>query len=100
MFFQAGDLSNCQSEWVQITSNPQILDFVGGVKIALTEQQRTPFPFQQRVPFPYRFSLSEKQSLNEEIQKICAKGIIEPTLHVTGEFISKPTLQNVFTTNS
>ena len=79
-----GNLANCQSEWENITSNPQILDYVKGGKIPLIAE-----PQQLRIPFLYQFTQSEKHLIHYKVLKFCDKGIIKPALHAAGEFICK-----------
>ena len=81
--FQVRNLANCQSEWGNIADNPRILDYVKGVKFPLMSE-----PQKQCVPFPYKFTQTEIYVINNEVLKFCHKGIIEPALHVAGEFIS------------
>ena len=91
---QAQDLKKSPRQWqkgihtipgsqANITDNIKILDYVQEVKIPLLTE-----PHQNLVPFPYRFTENENCAINTEILKFTNKGIIEPVLHVAGEFIS------------
>ena len=70
-------------EWCKITSDPSILDIVQGCRFVFDQA-----PVQIHPPPVLRFSLEEHSALTSLIQDFCRQGVIVPTFHEEGEFIS------------
>ena len=69
--------------WQELTSDPEILDTGKGLNIDFIAN-----PWQGRVPSQKKFSLGESKIIESEINKLLVKGVIIPTTHEPGEFIS------------
>ena len=70
--FSAGRISKFLDAWKQLSQDPWIIHVVKGFRIPFHT-----IPTQQRVPFPYKLSSIETKAANVEIQKLCAKGVLE-----------------------
>ena len=81
--FQAGKIRTCYSMWQELTSDPEILDTVKGLNIDFIAN-----PWQGKVPSQKKFSLGESKIIESEINKLLVKGVIIPTTHEPGEFMS------------
>lgn len=84
MPFKAGRINSFLSEWKTITTDVNILDIVKGCKI---EFNRGP-PFQLRVPRSLKISYRESEFIKTEVSRLLEKGVIIPTQHEKGEFLS------------
>ncbi len=80
----AGRLKYFITCWAQLTSDSIILEYVKGVKI---EFQNGIQPYQNNVRTCY-FNVTEQAIVESEIQKLSDKGVIIPSTHEDGEFIS------------
>ena len=80
----AGRLKYFLTHWERLTSDPDILEFVKGVKI---EFQNDEVP-NQTVCRTCNFNKQEQAIVELEIQKLLEKGVITPSAHEDGEFIS------------
>ena len=82
--FKAGGLREYYNQWQALTSDPEILQMILGQPIEFT---RTPY---QRV-FPKEkkiLDLDEQYVIDTEIDKLLAKGVLTPSSHEEGEYIS------------
>lgn len=82
--FKAGGLREYCNQWQALTSDPEILQMISGRPIELT---RTPY---QRVAPSERkiLDLNEKHLNDTKIKTLVAKGVITPSSHKEGEYIS------------
>ena len=87
--YQAGNINNCASEWRMFTSDVNILDIVNnGLKLAFCNES-----LPEKGPFEYTRQRKERIIIDDEIQKLLSKQVIERTLiGEEGEFFS-----NLFT---
>ena len=85
--FRAGQVKNNIAEWAKITSDPEVLRSVQGESIELVN-----YPYQHTVPRAYEYSDAEIIAIDAEIQKLLEMGVIVPSAHEYGEYIS-----NIFT---
>ena len=82
--FKAGQIAYAFREWQNLTSDPTILQVVRGVKIEFWPGQS---PKQNNVR-PSKFSRAQQVIVANEIQNLLKKGVIKPSAHEPGEFIS------------
>ena len=82
--FKAGQIANCVHQWKMLTSDPEILDIVQGAHI-----QFECIPIQNDIPLPHLFSPAESEAVAIEIAKLMNKGVIEPCMKESHDFISK-----------
>ena len=82
--FKAGQIANCVHQWKVLTSDPEILDIVQGAHI-----QFESIPKQNDIPLPNLFSQAESEAVDIEIDKLMRKGVIEPCMKESNDFISK-----------
>ena len=82
--FKAGQIVNALSEWGNITSDPTILEFVKGVRIEFTPGFS---PEQENVRSSV-FNHVQQAIVAKEIETLLNKGVIKPSCHEPGEFIS------------
>ena len=68
-----------------MTSDKVILDMVKGYHITLTHDQ---FPLQLRPPKSIKFTDWESNLMDQEINTLLQKGVIEEANHSHGEFLS------------
>lgn len=87
--FKAGQLSQHLAFWKFLTSDPEVLDIIIGMKIHLESQV-----YQGFIPNPISFGQKETILIQKEIEKMLNKGIIVPVSNepLEGEYIS-----NIFT---
>ena len=85
-----GRLKDFQVEWELLTSDPFILNAVQGYKLEFNEA--TLPPSQDRPPHTFRVCEEECIAITEELNKLAAKNVIEPTQKEVGDFVS-----NIFT---
>ena len=83
-----GRLRFFYSQWLNITSDPSILDIVKGMHIELNDR-----PVQKSTPYPLSLTDEEIASANDQIQKLLQKHAIVETVREPNDFIS-----NVFLT--
>ena len=82
--FKAGGLRECYNQWQALTSDPEILQMILGQPIEFT---RT--PYQRVVPREKKiFDLDEQHVIDIEIDKLLVKGVITPSSHEKGEYVS------------
>ena len=86
--FQAGRLQYFKQFWSYLSSDPWVVNTVSGMKIELTTEIE-----QTQLPRPMFFSEIESEMIDEEIQKMLKKGIIEP---VAEEFVPGEYISNIF----
>ena len=82
--FQAGQIASCVHQWKMLTSVPEILDIVQGAHI-----QFESIPKQNNIPLPNLLSQVESEAVTIEIDKLMRKGVTEPCLKESNDFISK-----------
>lgn len=81
--FKGGQLVQYISKWTEITSDSEVLNCVQGQFIKFSTQ-----PTKHMGPMKKTFSPSDSLVIEAEIQKLLSKGIIVPTQHESGEYIS------------
>ena len=81
--FKAGNIKHCIKEWEYITNDKHVLETVKGCKI---DFERT--PYQSFKPKPLAFSDEECVFVEQEIENMLDKGVIIPSTHEQGEYIS------------
>jgi hypothetical protein len=79
----AGRLKHFVDRWRQLTSDPVILNYVMGVNIEFNDQHPSQYAAKVR-----HFNMSETAIIGNEINKLLSKGVIIPSIHEPGEFIS------------
>jgi hypothetical protein len=79
----AGRLKNFVDRWRQLTSDPVILSYIMGVKIEFIDTKPS-----QAVAKTRFFNIAEKDIIENEIKKLLVKGVVIPSTHEPGEFIS------------
>lgn len=79
----AGNLRNFISNWRQITSDPWILETVAGYHLEFET-----VPIQLGLPQPPPFNKTEKDLIDNEVDKLLKKGAITKVAHSKEEFIS------------
>lgn len=82
--FRAGQIANYVHQWKMLTSDPEILDIVQGAHIEFES-----LPKQSVVPLPNVFSQAETELVASEIRKLIQKGVIQPCIKESNDFISK-----------
>ena len=81
-FFRGGCIRNHYEKWVELTSDPEILETVSGMSIDLVEDVPSTGTFQ------YPFGVEESLFIQKEIQRLLEKGIIVKCHHEPGELVS------------
>ena len=81
--FKAGRLKYFSAAWFKITSDPWILEAIQGVKIEFQMK-----PFQRLPPRELNVSYSEGLIVDQEVNKLLQKGVIEQACPDSGKFIS------------
>ena len=79
----AGRLKYFLSVWMDITSDPKILDMVQHCHLEFTEN-----PYQQYPKPPIKFNSDEAAIIDCEIQQLLEKGVLEETA-LANSFFSK-----------
>lgn len=80
----AGRIKYFTNRWAELTSDPVILEFVKGVRIDFLHDIE---PIQSTVRASY-FNAKEEVIVADEIKKLLKKGVVIPSKHEEGEFIS------------
>ena len=81
--FKAGNVSNCYQEWLQLTSDPEILQIVRGDTISFVSE-----PPQKSVVKRCNVSKDTKRLMDTEIESMLQKEIIVRSTHENGEYLS------------
>jgi hypothetical protein len=81
--FRAGQISNYLPAWQELTSDPEILETVSGQFIEFEIQ-----PIQTSMPVQCQLSNIDSQIVDTELQALLSKGVIIPSQHEPGEFVS------------
>ena len=82
--FKAGGLRAYYNQWQALTSDPEILQMILGQPIEFTRA-----PYQRVAPKEKKIlDLDEQHVIDTEIDKLLAKGVITPSSHEEGEYIS------------
>ena len=81
--FKAGGMREYYNQWQALTSDPEILQMILGQPIEFT---RT--PYQRVAPREKILDLDEQRVIDTEINTLLAKGVITPSSHEEGEYIS------------
>ena len=76
--FKAGQIANCVHQWNMLTSDPEVLDI-----------QFESISKQNDIPLPNLFCQAESEAVAIEIDKLMSKGVIEPCMKESNDFISK-----------
>ena len=82
-------MKSYSNEWRKITSDPTILQAIEGYKL---EFELGIAPVQNRVPRPYKLTEDEVTAIDDEINTLLTKGVIAPSCHEQGQYVS-----NIFT---
>ena len=81
--FQAGNIRQFLENWIKFTSDPEILDMVKGLHIDFDcLEHRDP------VGLPYNLSVQESLVIDEEVEKLLAKGVISPCVASADQHVS------------
>ena len=83
--FQAGNLKNCLTAWQQATDDLDVLDWVAHCRITFINNI---LPVQPKFPHAIKFNDKESAIIDKEIAKLLNKGVLIPSQHEEGEFIS------------
>ena len=81
--FVAGGIGQCHQAWSELTSDPDILDSVQGVKLDFFED-----PVQDRLPHEIQFNKQEAEAVQNELEKFLELGIIRKSKINQGDFVS------------
>ena len=81
----AGKLKHFLPKWAKLTSDNTILDCAAHYQIDFIDNVH---PFQHTVPNQISFSETEQRVIDAEVSKLLEKGVREPCVPETGEFIS------------
>ena len=81
--FKGGQLAHFFDKWKEITSDSEVLNCVKGQFIDFSTQ-----PTRNLGPKRKTFNISDSLVIEAEIQKLLDKGVIVPTQHERGEYIS------------
>jgi hypothetical protein len=82
--YKAGRISECNTRWAVVTSDPIILRHVRGLHISFVDT-----PMQTVIPRQLKFTDTETSFLNSEIEKLLSLKVIEKAEHSPDEFISQ-----------
>ena len=80
--FEAGGTHNCIEEWSKITSDPEILESVSGLRVDFNDISSVEHKS------PHILSTKQIGIANQEIAKLLSKKVIINSEHEKGEFIS------------
>ena len=80
---KAGNIKHYKANWQKLTTDPNILHIVDGYHIEFASP-----PLQDFEPRQHFFKGGKAEFLATEIHKLLQKGVIVPSLHEEGEFIS------------
>ena len=83
--FEAGKLKHHRRQWSEITSDTEILQTISGCRIEFEEEVP---PIQTNMKRNFQFNMQESKIIDNEIEELLAKKVIEETSHEEGEFIS------------
>ena len=81
--FLVGGLAKKYKKWTMLTSDPEILGYVQGVKLDFIEE-----PVQDRLPHEIKFSAQEEKMVRKEINKFLELGILKKSSLQTGDYVS------------
>ena len=79
----AGRLQYFVKHWKKLTSNPQILEWVSGLKIDFILE-----PFQEKVPHHQKLSAQESLLVTKKVESMLRKVAIQKTSVKRGQFLS------------
>ena len=79
----SGQVKHLFSTWEKFTNDSDILSTIRGIKFQFHTE-----PWQDVFPTPTRFSESECQLIDAEVQTLLDKGAIKVVSHETGEILS------------
>ena len=81
--FKGGQLARFLDKWKEITSDSEVINCVKGQYIEFSTQ-----PTKSLGPKRKTFNISDSLVIEAEIQKLLDKGVIAPTQHESGKYIS------------
>ena len=81
--FQAGQITTKLANWEKLTSDPEVLETVTGMKINFDERPETCRQNLQR-----RFSETENKATDEEVTNLLKKEVITKSCPETGQVVS------------
>ena len=79
----AGRLQYFVKHWKKLTSNPEILEWVSGLKIDFILE-----PFQEKFPHHPKMSAQESWLVTKEVESMLKKRAIQKTYVKKGQFLS------------
>ena len=85
MQFRAGNLKNCLDARQKATNDFDVLDWVAHCHIKFVNNVP---PVQTKFPHAIKFNDKESVIIDKEIEKLLNKGVLIPSQHEIGEFIS------------
>ena len=80
--FKAGNVKNKLPNWKKITKKNELLEKIKSAKIPLSRIPRK--VYNHNPPF----TQAEIKAVDAEISKLLKKGVIKPSIHEQGEYIS------------
>ena len=81
--FTAGQIQHCKDQWVQITSDREILQMVNGYKLEFIDN-----PVQNQPPSSFTFDDTEIVLIENEIQDLLQLGVLIECEREQGDFLS------------
>ena len=81
--FLVGGIAHKIQEWRTLTSDPEILQYVQGVKLDFVDQ-----PVQDKLPHPIVFTKAEEVMVRKEIQRFKKLGILKTSELCPGDYVS------------
>ena len=81
--FVAGRTNQCLSEWVKLTTEPEILDIVKHCHIEFSQD-----PCLFSIHGQRNFNSGQQAIINEEVDKLLDLGVVSPSRHEQGECLS------------
>ena len=81
--FLVGGIAHRIQEWRTLTTDPEILDYVQGVRLDFIDE-----PVQDRLPHQIEFNKSEAEMVRKEIQRFIKLGILKKSTLCPGDYVS------------
>jgi hypothetical protein len=81
--FRGGNTKNCVSKWTEITSDPEILDYIEHCHIEFIDD-----PSKYSIPGHQHFNVHQHDIISKEVDKLLQLGVISNSMHAAGECIS------------
>ena len=77
--FRAGKIAQFKDSWANLTADREILKWIDGVQIDFSQTCK-----QWKVPQPFHFNVEEVKLMQQQLDKMITKGVIEETKHEDG----------------